>query len=325
MATQFKGENFEFPDEKPEETKAEKVEEQLELEIEDDTPPEDRGRKSAPPPKDPTDEELSSYSEEVQQRIKKFTRGYHDERRAKEAAERERLAAEEFARKVYEENRRLKEQLKSGSEVFIETSKTVAQNELDTAKKKLKDAFEAGDSDALVAAQEEVAKATLKIDKAQTMRPVEIEQQEEFKPAAKQAPVDTKTKRWLEKNSDWFGVDDEMTMLAMGLDKKLQKKYGADHIGSDEYFQEIDQTMRKRFPDYFRSHEDDDDPSQNSSDPAEDEPPRRASKPSTPVAPATRSTPPNRVKLKASQVALARKLGITPEQYAKQVALLERN
>lgn len=325
MATQFKGENFEFPDEKPEETKAEKVEEQLELEIEDDTPPEDRGRKSAPPPKDPTDEELSSYSEEVQQRIKKFTRGYHDERRAKEAAERERLAAEEFARKVYEENRRLKEQLKSGSEVFIETSKTVAQNELDTAKKKLKDAFEAGDADALVAAQEEVAKATLKIDKAQTMRPVEIEQQEEFKPAAKQAHVDTKTKRWLDKNSDWFGVDDEMTMLAMGLDKKLQKKYGADHIGSDEYFQEIDQTMRKRFPDYFRSHEDDDDPSQNSSDPAEDEPPRRASKPSTPVAPATRSTPPNRVKLKASQVALARKLGITPEQYAKQVALLERN
>lgn len=325
MATQFKGENFEFPDEKPEKTKAENVEEQLELEIEDDTPPEDRGRKSAPPPKEPTDEELSSYSEEVQQRIKKFTRGYHDERRAKEAAERERLAAEEFARKVYEENRRLKEQLKSGSEVFIETTKTAAQNELEAAKKKLKDAFEAGDSDALVAAQEEVAKATLKIDKAQTMRPVEIEQQEEFKPAAKQSPVDTKTKRWLEKNSEWFGVDDEMTMLAMGLDKKLQKKYGPDHIGSDEYFREIDQTMRKRFPDYFRSHEDDDDPSQNSSDPAEDEPPRRASKPSTPVAPATRSTPPNRVKLKASQVALARKLGITPEQYAKQVALLERN
>jgi hypothetical protein len=307
MATQFKGENFEFPDEKPEETKDETAEVQLELEIEDDTPPEDRGRKSAPPPKEPTDEELSSYSEDVQQRIKKFTRGYHDERRAKEAAERERVAAEDFARKVYEENRRLKEQLKSGSEVFIETTKTAAQNELETAKKKLKDAFEAGDSDALVAAQEEVSKATLKIDKAQTMRPVEIEQQDEFKP--KQAPVDAKTKRWVDKNSDWFGVDDEMTMLAMGLDKKLQKKYGADHIGSDEYFQEIDQTMRTRFP----------------SDPAEDEPPRRASKPSTPVAPATRSTPPNRVKLKASQVALARKLGITPEQYAKQVAMLERN
>ena len=323
MATQFKGDNFEFPDEKPEQVENDDSTDKIELEIEDDTPPEDRGRKSAPAPKEPTDDELSSYSEEVQQRIKKFTRGYHDERRAKEAAERERVAAEDFARKVYEENRRLKEQLKSGSEVFIETTKTAAQTELDVAKKKLKDAFEAGDADALVSAQEDVSKATLKIDKAQTMRPVELEQEAEFKP--KQAPVDGKTKRWVDKNSDWFGVDDEMTMLAMGLDKKLQKKYGADHIGSDEYFQEIDQTMRKRFPDYFRSHEDDDDPSKNSSDPAEDESPRRASKPSTPVAPATRSTPPNRVKLKASQVALARKLGITPEQYAKQVALLERN
>lgn len=324
MANQFKGESFEFPDEKKE--PQEEVSEEIELEIEDDTPPEDRGRKSAPPPKEPTDEELSSYSEDVQQRIKKFTRGYHDERRAKEAAERERLAAEEFARKVYEENRRLKEQLKSGSEVFIETTKTAAQTELDVAKKKMKEAFEAGDAEALVSAQEEVARATLKIDKAQTMRPIEVPQEEEFKPARQQEPaVAPKTKKWIEKNSDWFGVDDEMTMLAMGLDKKLQKKYGADYIGTDDYFQEIDRTMKKRFPDYFRSHEDDDDPSQNSSDPAEDESPRRASKPSTPVAPATRSTPPNRVKLKASQVALARKLGITPEQYAKQVALLGRN
>jgi len=324
MATQFKGEEFEFPDEKSE--KEEKVSNEIELEIEDDTPEEDRGRKAAPPPKEPTDEELASYSEDVQQRIKRFTRGYHDERRAKESAERERPAAEDFARKVYEENRRLKEQLKSGSEVFIETSKSAAQNELDAAKRKLKEAFEAGDAEALATAQEEVSKATLKMDKAQTMRPIQMQDEGEFRPARQEgAKITPKTKRWVEKNSDWFGVDDEMTMLAMGLDKKLQRQYGADYIGTDDYFQEIDRTMRKRFPDYFRSHEDDDDPSQNSSDPAEDETPRRASKPSTPVAPASRSTPPNRVKLKASQVALARKLGITPEQYAKQVALLGRN
>lgn len=324
MATKFKGAEFEFPDEKAE--KEDEVSNEIELEIEDDTPEEDRGRKAAPPPKEPTDEELSSYSEDVQQRIKRFTRGYHDERRAKEAAERERLAAEEFARKVYEENRRLKEQLKSGSEVFIETSKSAAQNELDTAKRKMKEAFEAGDAEALATAQEEVSKATLKMDKAQTMRPIQMQEEEEFKPARQEEPkISPKTKKWIEKNNEWFGVDDEMTMLAMGLDKKLQRQYGADYIGTDDYFQEIDRTMRKRFPDYFRSHEDDDDPSQNSSDPAEDETPRRASKISTPVAPASRSTPPNRVKLKASQVALARKLGITPEQYAKQVALLGRN
>lgn len=322
----FKGENFEFPDEKVEKENDAENNNEIELEIEDDTPPQDRGRKAAPPPEDPTDEELSSYDEKVQARIKKFTRGYHDERRAKEAAEREREAAEEFARKVYEENRKLKEQLKSGSEVFIETSKSAAQAELESAKKKMKEAFEAGDADALATAQEEVAKATLKIDKAQTMRPIQMEDGGEFKPVRHEEPkVSPKTKRWIDKNSDWFGVDDEMTMLAMGLDKKLQRQYGADYIGTDDYFQEIDRTMRKRFPDYFRSHEDDDEPPQNSSDPAEDETPRRASKPSTPVAPASRSTPPNRVKLKASQVALARKLGITPEQYAKQVALLGRN
>lgn len=323
MANKFEDEEFKFPDEKVEEKAEKEPSNEIELEIEDDTPPEDRGRKAAPPPQDPTDEELSSYSREAQERLKKFTRGYHDERRAKEAAERERLAAEEFARKVYEENRRLKEQLKSGSEVFIETTKTAAQTELDVAKKKLKDAFEAGDSDALVSAQEEVAKATLRIDKAQTMRPIELEQAEEFRPAPRQNTVAPKTQKWLQKNGDWFGVDEEMTFTAMGLDKKLQKQYGADYVGTDEYFQEVDRTMRKRFPEYFRSHEDDDDPSQNSSTPAEDDSPRRA-KPSTPVAPATRSTPPSRVKLKASQVSLARKLGITPEQYAKQVALLNR-
>ena len=130
-------EEFEFPDEIEEKAqkKADNDDDKFELEIEDDTPPEDRGRKAAPPPEDPTDEELASYDERVQNRIKKFTRGYHDERRAKEQAERERVAAEEFARKVYEENRKLKEQLKTGSEAFIETSKSAVQTELDAAKK----------------------------------------------------------------------------------------------------------------------------------------------------------------------------------------------
>ena len=205
MATKFKGAEFEFPDEKAE--KEDEVSNEIELEIEDDTPEEDRGRKAAPPPKEPTDGELSSYSEDVQQRIKRFTRGYHDERRAKEAAERERLAAEEFARKVYEENRRLKEQLKSGSEVFIETSKSAAQNELDTAKRKMKEAFEAGDAEALATAQEEVSKATLKMDKAQTMRPIQMQEEEEFKPARQEEPkISPKTKKWIEKNNEWFGL-----------------------------------------------------------------------------------------------------------------------
>jgi hypothetical protein len=323
----FEDDGYEFPDEKEEKAKAKaakKEEDKFELEIEDDTPPEDRGRKPAPPPEDPTEDELASYDEKVQSRIKKFTRGYHDERRAKEQAQREREAAEEFARQVYEENKKLQQQLSNGSKAFIETSKSAAEVELESAQKKYKDAYDAGNSDDLVAAQTAIAKATLKLDRAEGMKPIEVEDRQFQAPAPAQPKVSPRTQKWLQTNSDWFGVDDEMTMAAMGLDKRLQREYGAEFIGTEDYFRTVDRTMRKRFPEHFRSNEDDDDP-QNSSEPvAEEEPQRRATRSASPVAPATRSTPPNRVKLKQSQVALARKLGITPEQYAKQVALLNR-
>lgn len=337
MATaKFEGtDDFEFPDEKEAKAKAKaeakKDEEGFDLEIEDDTPPEDRGRKAAPPPDDPTEDELASYDEKVQARIKKFTRGYHDERRAKETAERERQAAEDFARQVWEENKRLQEQLSTGSKAYIETSKSAAEVKLEAAEKKFKAAYEAGDADALAEAQKEMARATLELDKATSMRPIEVKEREDFKPAKVEDPhakVSPRTKRWLDANSDWFGADDEMTMAAMGIDKKLQREYGPDYVGTEEYFRTVDKTMRKRFPEYFetQSNEDDDPPPQKGSAPADedDEPPRRASKPSSVVAPASRSSSPSRIKLKASQVALARKLGISPEQYAKQVALLNR-
>lgn len=324
----FEGsDDFEFPDEKEEKAKAKAADsdDDFKVEIEDDTPPEDRGRKPmSEPPEDPTDEELSSYDEKVQSRIKKFTRGYHDERRAKEQAERERLAAEEFARKVFEENQRLKQQLETGSKVFIEQHQTTAQTELEIAKKKIKQAFEDGDADAMAAAQEEVAKATLRLQKAQEMKPIEAKEEEFALPKAEKPKLDERTRRWVEKNSDWFGKDDEMTMSAMGLDRKLQREYGPDYIGTEDYFKKVDSIMRKRFPEYFGSERDDDSPPIESEPAKEESSSRRASK-STVVAPATRSTPPNRVRLKESQVALARKLGITPEQYAKQVALLGRN
>ncbi len=340
MATakpQFEGEEFEFPDEKEEKTKtkfkadAQEDSNEVKIEIEDDTPPEDRGRKAAPPPEEPTDEELNSYDEKVQNRIKKFTRGYHDERRAKEQAMREKEVAEDFARKVFEQNKHLQEQLSSGSKQFIETSKNAAQTELESAKDKYRKAYEAGDADAIVAAQEQIAKATVKLDKAEGMKPIEAPEKEEFVAAAptETAPkVSPRTKKWIDSNSDWFGVDDEMTMTAMGIDKKLQREYGADYVGTEEYFKTVDRTMRKRFPEFFetQSEEDSDPPPQKRSTPVEedDEPPRRASKPAAVVAPASRSSSPSRIKLKQSQVALARKLGITPEQYAKQVALLNR-
>lgn len=329
MATKF-GEDFKFPDEvdeKQEEQKAEK----LEIDIEDDTPEEDRGRKpSKRPIEDVTDEELESYDEKVQSRIKRFTRGYHDERRAKEQALREREAAEAFARQVYEENKKLKEQLSTGSKAYIETSKSAAEAELEAAKTRYKKAYEEANPDEIVQAQEAIAKATVKLDRAVTMKPIEMEEKEFKVPTTEQAEtpkVSRRTQAWLDANADWFGPDSEMTMAAMGLDKKLQAKYGADYVGTKEYFDTIDRTIRKRFPEYFedaQSEEDNEPPPKKRVEPDEDETPRRASKAATVVAPASRSTPPSRVKLKASEAAIARRLGVPIELYAKQVAQLNR-
>jgi hypothetical protein len=311
---------FKFPDEKDVEIKD--SDEKFEIEIEDDTPEEDRGRKPmAAPVEEVTDEELDSYDEKVQKRIKRFTKGYHDERRAKEEALREREAAENFAKQVYEENKRLQQQLSNGSKIMVEQSKSSAQVELDAAKAKYKKAFEVADPDALAEAQEEIAKATVRLDRAFTMRPIEVEERQ--MPQQQQQPrISPRTMKWVDSNADWWQKDEEMTSLAMGLDKKLAREYGPNYVGTEEYFQTIDKTMRKRFPDYFQSEEDIEVPlKRRTSEPDEDESPRRA-KQTTVVAPATRSTSPNRIRLKASEAATARRLGVPLELYAKQVALL---
>jgi hypothetical protein len=182
----------------------------------------------------------------------------------------------------------------------------------------------------LVDAQAEVAQATLKLDRATTMRPIEVEEKEFQSARQAEAPkLDPRTQKWIKANSDWWGQDEEMTMTAMGLDKKLQREYGSEYVGSDEYFKTIDRTMRKRFPEHFESdrsnEEDNDPPPRKRSEPAyEDEPPRRATKPAAVVAPASRSTPPSRMRLKASEAAIARRLGVPLDLYAKQVAMLNR-
>jgi hypothetical protein len=319
---------FELPD--PDKDTATE-DEKFEVEIEDDTPPEDQRRKPMKEPvEDPTEDELASYDEKVQARIKRFTRGYHDERRAKEEAFREREAAEAFAKQVFEENKRLQQQLSTGSKAFIEQSQTSADLELANAKKKYKEAHEMGDIDALTDAQAEISRATLKLDKAQGLKPIEVEEKE-FTPAKQEGPsISPRTQKWVQSNSGWWGVDEEMTMAAMGLDKKLAKEYGSDYVGTEEYFKTIDKTMRKRFPEHFEDaesyEEDTPPPKKRVSEPVDedDEPPRRAQKITTVVGSASRSTPPNRIKLKASEAAIARRLGVPIEEYAKQVAQLKR-
>ena len=318
---------FEFPDEKEEKAKARAAqvepEPELDLEIVDDTPPQDRGRRPmAEPPEDVTDDELSSYDEKVQKRIKKFTKGYHDERRAKEEALRERQAAEDFARQVYEENKQLQQQLSEGSKIFIEQGKSAAQMELESAERKYKEAYESGNSDAMVEAQRSIASATLKLDRAENLRPIEIVEKPEYAPPkSTSAPRDDKLQGWLADNP-WYGdqssVDHKiMSHTALGVHAVLVEQYGQGYVGTDEYYEKINSRMRRSFPDYFRSQQD----TQETEE--EEQPTKPATtraKPATVVAPATRSTSPKKVKLSASQVAIAKRLNVPLELYAKKVA-----
>ena len=324
--------DFKFPHEAEEEAKGKPEAEDdggFEVEIENDTPRRDRGRKpDETPPEDPTEDELSEYDERVQARIKKFTRGYHDERRAKEEALREREAAEKMTKQLWDQNRRLQEQVSLGSRAYIEQSKSSAEMEFENAKKKYKEAYESGDSDAVVDAQADVSRATLNLDKVQNMRPLQAEENnvQIQQRSTNQPAVSQRDESWMQKNT-WFGTDPEMTASALGLHQKLAKDHGANFVGSDDYYKRVDATMRRRFPEYYdgtQSYEDDA-PSKKASEPVyEDEPPRRATKPANVVAPASRSTPPNRIRLKASEAAIARRLGVPLEEYAKQVAQLRR-
>ena len=310
---------YTFPDETEAKAKGKpEAEEEFSVEIEDDTPAEDRNRAPAEPPDEVTDDELASYDEKVQKRIKKFTRGYHDERRAKESAVREREAAEALARQLFEENKALQTRLSSGSQEYIEQAKKVAESDMEAAKRKYREAYESADTDGIIAAQEEMAKATLKLDKTASMKPLPAPEKDvQYQP---QQRIDTRAEEWKERNK-WFGKNRAMSAFALGLHAELVEEKGINP-NSEKYYQTIDRTMREKFPEVFGSYEDET-TSQNVSEPAdEDETPRRATKPAAVVAPATRSTPPTRVKLKQSEVAIAKRLGIPLELYAKKVAEL---
>jgi len=309
-------EEFKFPDEA--ESKNAKAEDKVDFEIEgesepeievvDDTPAEDRGRKPmTDPPKEVTDEELSKYDESVQKRIKHFTKGYHDERRAKEAAEREREEALRFAQSLAEENKKLKGSVNQNQVALLEQAKKVVANELDIAKRQYKEAYEAGDSDALVNAQEALTTAKMKAEKVNNFRPAPLQEEETpvqiTQQPTKAAPVDEKLLAWQDQNQ-WFGSNKRMTAYALGLHEDLV----AEGIpsGSDEYYRRINADIRQRFSDQFGADE------------SVDAKPQRTK--SNVVAPATRSTAPKKIVLTQTQVNLAKRLGVPLELYARKVA-----
>lgn len=289
----------------------------LEIEVEDDTPPEDRGRKPSEPPKEVTDDELENYSEKVKSRIKHFSKGYHDERRAKEAALREREALEAYAKNLIEENNKLKGSVDQSHNSLIQSAKKQVEGELSMAKAQYKQAYDSGDPDSILEAQTMLNAAQIRMERVNGLKPKQIQPlQAEETPVQPQvnAPQpqverDAKAETWRDDNP-WFGSDDEMTAFALGLHNKLTKD-GVDPR-SDEYYEKINSRMRQVFPDQF-------------DDGIEDEPEVQAKpKSSNVVAPATRSTAPKKIRLTQSQIAIAKKLGIPLEHYAKEQAALMR-
>ena len=283
--------------------------EELEIEIEDDTPIEDRGRKPSKPPEKVTDGELDNYSPTVKKRIQHLSKGYHDERRVKEAALRERNELESYAKQLVAENNKLKGTVDKNQETLLNQAKQTVASEMANAKRQYKDAYEMGDSDAIVNAQEALTTAKIRLDKVENFKPAPLQKAETPVQVPEQAYApaiqrDEQAVSWAEENS-WFGADDEMTAFALGLDSKL-KKEGVDPQ-SDTYYEKINARMRQVFPDQF-----------------DEEPESTKRKSSNVVAPATRSTSPRKVTLKQSQVAIAKRLGISLQDYAKQAAELMR-
>jgi hypothetical protein len=319
-------EEFKFPDEVAQEAPAEKAEAEPEfqVQVEDDTPPEDRGRK--PLPKEVVDElekdDLEEYSEKVKKRLSQMKKVWHDERREKERAFREKEEALRFAQLREQEIRQLKHRLGNGEKAYLQEVTKAATNDLATAKERLKQAYEAGDAEKITDAQEALTEAKFKIKQYENFRPslqeedTGVQQTQQYQvPPAPQPVIDPKAEAWKEKNP-WFGTDEEMTALALGLHEKLVRS-GIDPR-SDEYYDRVNTTMKKRFPEAFEDAEEERTQTKEAEKPAR-------TKPANVVAPVTRSSGPRQIRLTPTQVALAKKLGLSNEQYARELMKLEAN
>lgn len=312
---------FKFPDEIEDKGKPVDTGNEIEIEIEDDTPSEDRGKTPMPKPlvEELERDELDAYDDNVKEKLKQMRKVWHDERREKEAAMREQQETLSVAQKLLNENKRIREILSTGEKEYVTTVQNSAQMELDMAKRAYKEAYDAGDSDKLVEAQEAMQNANIKLMQAKNFKMPSL-QEENFDVQTVQEPqptrrTDPKADAWQERNS-WFGTNRGMTAYALGLHEELRDN--GVTVGSDEYYGALDKTMRKRFPEAFSTTVVTEDEEQSSREPAR-------TKPATVVAPATRSTSPQKVKLKTSQLNIIKKLGITPEQYVKEFVKEARN
>jgi hypothetical protein len=314
--------DFKFPDEIENEAPAPEVEaseeDKIEIEIVDDRPEEDQ-KNAQPLPeaivKDIENDDLEQYSKEAKQRLLQMKKLINDERREKEQALREQQEAIRVAQSLVEETKKLRGRLTEGEKVYVSNAKEGAERQLELARIAYKEAYDSGDSDKVVDAQEKLTEAKFKVHEVESYRPqydesaLQTAENEVKIPEQSQQPqrLDSKTQSWLDKNS-WYGVDDDMSFLAMGIHRRLERD--GVTTGSDQYWNAIDTEMRKRFPEKFAGD--------NNSETKDS-----VKKPSTVVAPATRSTSPKKIRLTQTQLALAKKFKLSPEQYALELTKLE--
>ena len=299
---------FTFPDEvdkKPE------VEDDGGVDVEIET-----SSKETKPTQSNDDDEIERYDEKVKKRIADLQSGFHNERRRAEEAAREKDEALAFAQSIAEENKKLKGSLNVGQTALLEQAKKVVSNEVDDAKRRYKLAYESGDSDALVEAQELLTSAKIKMDRVNNFKPALQDEQNEVKIAPREVPrqpqADPKAARWQSENS-WFGSDDEMTSFALGLHTKLIKN-GIDP-NSDEYYAKINSRIRQVFPENFGLDNNETETPQSQSAPRQK---------SNVVAPATRSTSSSKIRLTPFQVTMAKKFGVSHELMAQKIAELRK-
>lgn len=283
----------------------------FEVEIADDTPEEDKGRPRRAEGEEaeiPEDDDLEKHSESVQKRIKKLKFEYHEERRRKEEAEREREAAVSYAEAQKKEADRLRKNLSEGEGVLVNEAKARVTSELNAAKRAYKEAYEAGDPDAVLEAQMALSKLQLEADRVENWKPAQPALQAETPAPAPQArpavpKPDAKAQAWVADN-DWFQKDTGMTRYAMLVHQELLES-GVDST-TDVYYNKIDEAMRSRYPDRFADVE-----------PEVRQPQRKAG---SVVAPGGRSTASsrNKVVISSSEAAIAKRLGLSVKEYAAQ-------
>lgn len=290
--------------------RAEKADD-IEIEVKDDTPAEDRGRKPLPTDynPEPTEEELAAYSESVRARIEKLTKARHDERREKEQAARERDEAVQFAQRMYQE----KQALEARAQQLVQVSSAAIVDKIDAdiaaTKKSLIEATNAYDTEAMADAQMKLADlvATKRQAEAQKSREPLAKQEQpvvQQQPSARPAP-DSRAQDWAAKNGQWFQKDRAMTAFVFGVHEDLIAQGIDPRRDADDYYGELDKQVRARFPEKFA-----------------DSAPRTPR--TSPVAPVSRAVNGRKkVSLTTTELTLARRLGVTPEQFAAEKLKLE--